>query len=62
MAQTKHLPIYKASYDLRLCVRQAVAKFARSHRKRSSPSFPPLSKLVPILTNVTVSLAEERLN
>lgn len=32
MAQTEHLPIYKASYDLCLHLEQMVAKFARSHR------------------------------
>ena len=32
MAQTEHLPIYKASYDLCLYLEQVVAKFARQHR------------------------------
>ena len=32
MAQTEHLPIYKASYDLCLYLEQVVAKFARTHR------------------------------
>ena len=32
MAQTEHLPIYKASYDLCLHLEQVVAKFARTHR------------------------------
>jgi hypothetical protein len=32
MAQTEHLPIYKASYDLCLHLEQAIVKFARSHR------------------------------
>jgi O-glycosyl hydrolase len=31
MAQTEHLPIYKASYDLCLYLEQVVAKFARTH-------------------------------
>ena len=31
MAQTEHLPIYKASYDLSLHLEQ-VAKLARQHR------------------------------
>jgi hypothetical protein len=30
MAQTEHLPIYKASYDLCLYLEQVVAKFARA--------------------------------
>jgi hypothetical protein len=32
MAQTEHLPIFKASYDLCLYLEQVVAKFARQHR------------------------------
>jgi hypothetical protein len=32
MAQTEHLPIYKASYDLCLYLEQVVAKFGRAHR------------------------------
>ena len=32
MAQTEHLPIFKASYDLCLHLEQVVAKFARTHR------------------------------
>jgi hypothetical protein len=32
MAQTEHLPIYKATYDLCLHLEQVVAKFARTHR------------------------------
>ena len=32
MAQTEHLPIYKAGYDLCLYLEQTVAKFARTHR------------------------------
>ncbi len=32
MAQTEHLPIYKAGYDLCLYLEQTVVKFARTHR------------------------------
>ena len=32
MAQTEHLPIFKAGYDLCLHLEQVVAKFARTHR------------------------------
>jgi hypothetical protein len=32
MAQTEHLPIYKASYDLRPHLEEVVAKFGRAHR------------------------------
>jgi hypothetical protein len=32
MAQTEHLPIYKASYGLCLHLEQVVAKFARTPR------------------------------
>lgn len=32
MAQSEHLPIYKASYDLCLYLEQVVARFSRTHR------------------------------
>jgi hypothetical protein len=32
MAQTEHLPIYKAGYDVCLFLEQTVVKFARTHR------------------------------
>jgi hypothetical protein len=32
MAQTEHLPIYKAAYDLCLYLEQAVHNFARYHK------------------------------
>jgi hypothetical protein len=32
MAQTEHLPIYKKSYDLCLCLEQVVRSFSRYHK------------------------------
>jgi hypothetical protein len=33
MAQTEHLPIYKAAYDLCLHLEQVVGRFGRAHRE-----------------------------
>ena len=47
MAQSEHLPIYKASYDLCLYFEQVVHGFSRYHTPGASSCRPPVSGRAP---------------